>query len=356
MDGNWWIITAIDYVTDWPIVKAIPKATEEPIAEFIHDEIYTHYGAPQEIFTDGGKNLWGGVVQKYLEKIKMLHKSISLYHPWTNGKVEHLNGIIGTMLGKLLLNKPTKLWDLYLNQAVFTCHIRTHLTTKTSPFYLVHGRQPQLLGDTNVVMSSDAELAPHDKRFKLLQSVRKEAALATYDRAFKDKNAWDELVEPHKFQEGQWVLVHHENPQKFKSKWFGPYQVKQKMLLGIYHLHNPNGKELAVLVHGNQLIEVMVCTVDELKELWASLRGTDILHRWNKKVDEVLPSYLENTEILDQYLQDESDDIVEVPEIFWKSSKQKCEPEVFDEIIVEEEPQVWNHYAIMGYGFEDENL
>ena len=189
-------------------------------------------------------------------------------------------------------------------------------------------------------MSSDTEPAPHDERFKLLQSVRKEAALATYDRAVKDKNARDELVEPHKFQEGQWVLVRHENPQKFESKWFGPYQVIQKMLLGTYRFHDPNGKELAALVHGNQLIEATVCTADELKELWASPRGKDILRRRNKKVDEVLPSYPENTEILDQYLQDESDDIVEVPEIFRKSPKQKCEPEVFDEIIVEEEPQV----------------
>jgi len=88
------------------------------------------------------------------------------------------------------------------------------------------------------------------------------------------------------------------------------------------------------------LIEATVCTADELKELWASPRGKDILRRWNKKVDEVLPSYPKNTEILDQYLQDKSDDIVEVPEIVRKSLKRKREPEVFDEIIVEEVPQV----------------
>jgi len=56
-DGNRWIITAIDYATGWPLAKAIPKATEEAIADFIFDEIYMHYGAPQELFTDGGKNL-----------------------------------------------------------------------------------------------------------------------------------------------------------------------------------------------------------------------------------------------------------------------------------------------------------
>jgi hypothetical protein len=60
MDGNRWIITAIDHTTVRPIAKAIHKATVETIAEFIYDEIYMHYGAPQEIFTNGRKNLRGG--------------------------------------------------------------------------------------------------------------------------------------------------------------------------------------------------------------------------------------------------------------------------------------------------------
>jgi|SRR5436305_10395769 len=87
----------------------LPVATKDAIADFIYNEIYMHYGASQEIFTDDGKNLWGGVVQRYLKKIKTLHKTTSSYHPRTNGKVERLNGIIGSMLGKMLLNKPTKL-------------------------------------------------------------------------------------------------------------------------------------------------------------------------------------------------------------------------------------------------------
>ena len=126
--------------------------------------------------------------------------------------MKRLNDIIGIMLGKLLLNKPTKLWDLYLNQAMFTCRIRTHSTTKTSPCYLLYDRHPHLLDDANVALPSDTGPASHDERFKLLQSARKEAAIATYERAFKDKNARDELVHPHKFNEGQCVLVRHENP------------------------------------------------------------------------------------------------------------------------------------------------
>jgi hypothetical protein len=108
------------------------------------------------------------------------------------------------------------------------------------------------------------------------------------------------------------------------------------MLLSTYRLHDLNGKELAVLVHENRLIEATVRTADELKELWASLRGKDILRKRNKQV-EVLLSYLENTEILDQYLQndDDEDDTIVIPEIIKKNLKRKREPEIFEEIIVE---------------------
>ena len=145
--------------------------TEEAIAEFIYSEIYMHFGAPQEIFTDGGKNLWGGVVQSYLQKIQTVHKGTSPYHPRTNGKVERLNGILEDMISKLLFGKNTKLWDLYLDQALFACRIRTHATTKTSPFYLVYGRQPHLFGDPNVALLSDANPAGHEERIWLVQST-----------------------------------------------------------------------------------------------------------------------------------------------------------------------------------------
>jgi hypothetical protein len=343
MNGNRWIITAIDYATGWPIAKAIPVATEDAIAEFIYDEIYMHYGTPQEIFTDGGKNLWGGVVQRYLDKIKTLHKGTSPYHPRTNGKVERLNGIIGSMLGRMLLNKPTKLWDLYLDQAVFACRIRTHTTTKTSPFYLLYGRQPHLLGDPNLTLPIDSEMAPEQERLEHLQSARKQAALATYERAVKDKNVRDNLVVPHKLEEGQWVLVRHENPQKFEAKWFGPYQVTQKMLLGTYRLQDPTGRELAALVHGNRLIKANIRTADELRDLWTSPKAKDRLRKRNRNV-ELIPSYPENTDALDQYLQDvddnddlpeASDEVIEHPDTI-QSLKRR---QVFDQIIVEQPPK-----------------
>jgi len=76
------------------ISQSTSQGDRKAIVDFIFHEIYMHYGTLQEIFTDSGKNLWGSVVQKNLEKIQTVHKGSSPYHPQTNGKVERLNGIL----------------------------------------------------------------------------------------------------------------------------------------------------------------------------------------------------------------------------------------------------------------------
>jgi RNase H-like domain found in reverse transcriptase/Reverse transcriptase (RNA-dependent DNA polymerase)/Integrase zinc binding domain/Retroviral aspartyl protease len=287
--GNKWILTAVDYATGWPLAKALPAATEDAIADFIFHDIYMHYGAPQEIFTDGGKNLWGGAVQKYLAKIKTIHKGTSPYHPHTNGKVESLNGLIGGILTKLLLGKSTKLWDLYLEQALFACRVRTHATTKTSPFYLVYGKHPRLLGDTNAPMADDTPISDPEMRIRTVSTARQEAAWAMYEWAVQSKALRDELVQEHELSEGEWVLVWHENPQKFESKWFGPYQINERMALGTYRLQDPNGKELQALVNGNRIVKAFCNSYETLAKLWVSPAGKDALRRINKRVEFVRP-------------------------------------------------------------------
>jgi len=304
--GNKWIITAVDYATGWPIAKAVKSAKKEVIADFIYDEIYMHFGAPQEIFTDGGKNLWAGVVQRYLEKIGTLHKGTSPYHPRTNGKVERLNGILGGMLGKLLLGKPTILWDLYLDQALFACRVRTNSTTKESPFYLVYGQHPHLFGDVNQALPNDATPEGHEKRIKLLQSARAEATIAAYERAYKDASHRNELVTPHHLDVGEWVLVRHETPSKFEPKWYGPYQIIEKSILGTYRLQDPNGTELDALIHGNRLIKAAISTATALEDLWASPSIKEMLRKRGIRA-EIKPSYPENTAELNRQLHEDED-------------------------------------------------
>jgi hypothetical protein len=120
------------------------------------------------------------------------------------------------------------------------------------------------------------------------------------------------------------------------------------MLLGTYRLQDPNGRELAALVHGNRLIRANIRTADELRDLWASPKAKDKLRKRNRNL-ELMPSYARNTDMLDRYLQDDQSDhdIEEMLEIDLeigdvvprRNLKRKRDPEVFDEIVVQRGPR-----------------
>src|SRR5208282_5024434 len=103
------------------------------------------------------------------------------------------------MISKLLFEKPTKLWDLYLDQALFACRIHTNQTTKLSPYYLLYSQQPHLLGDPYKTFSIATQTSPTITTTRLdgVKSARQEAAIVIYERAIKDKGTRDDLVNLH---------------------------------------------------------------------------------------------------------------------------------------------------------------
>jgi hypothetical protein len=86
----------------------------------------------------------------YITKLGIRYRITIFYYPRTNGKVENLNGTLGRMLTKLIIDKPTKLWDKYLLQALFSARIRIHIISKISPFYLIYGIHSRISSDANL--------------------------------------------------------------------------------------------------------------------------------------------------------------------------------------------------------------
>lgn len=296
-NGNRWIITAIDYATGWPIAKAIATADQLAVADFIHDEIFLPYGAPKELLSDMGSNLLAPAVEHFVRKLGTRHRTTTPYHPRTNGKVERFNGLLGLILTKYLLNKPTKLWDQYLPQALFACRIRTHSTNKYSPFYLLYGRHPNLPTDDNPPKPIEVPVTDeqHEQRIEKLITARTQANELAYERAVNSAKVRDLLVKLTPFEPGDWVLVRHESPQKFESRWFGPYQVLERQPLGTYRLIDPQDRPLKNLINGQRLVKAYI-KGGSIENLWSSPFMQGRLRKQNMVIEPPTP---EIREILD---------------------------------------------------------
>jgi hypothetical protein len=66
---------------------------------------------PDELLSNNSSNLVSKMLTAYMKLLAMKHRDMTPYHSRTNGKVENLNGLVDSMLIKMLTNKPIILWD-----------------------------------------------------------------------------------------------------------------------------------------------------------------------------------------------------------------------------------------------------
>ena len=86
-----YILVCSDYVTKWVEAKALPRATEQTLVNFLFEEIFVRFGVPRDIFTNQGAQFTSKLVQEIEEKYKIKHQKSTPYDPHANGQVESTN-------------------------------------------------------------------------------------------------------------------------------------------------------------------------------------------------------------------------------------------------------------------------
>lgn len=262
-NNNRWLLVAVDYATNWPILRAIPNATSDEIVKFIYEEIVLKFGNPVEIFSDRGANFMSKVLKQYMIKIKSNHTFTSAYHPRSNFKCERTNQTIKSMLKKYV-NGHVHSWDEFIDAVTFACRIRKHRTTGYSPFFLVYGVEPNIPGDFHRPFMSDTTEVDQDviaedvlSRLRQLRENRFEAEQKMILQGKKDKERWDEKLKGHQtqvFEVGSYVLLRHESKKGLEYSWQGPYIVEKRNLdYNVYKIKEIEGKPYSSWVHTDRL-------------------------------------------------------------------------------------------------------
>ena len=211
--GNNNIIVAVDYLTKWVELKALPNGKAEQVAEFFVNNIFLRHGAPEEIITDRGKCFVADLTKEITAKLLTNHKTTSSYHPQANGQVERMNHTLATMLS-MYVGSDHRDWDEALQYVCFAYNTSKQESTGFSPFYLLYGREPRLPidllleADANPMDTNDNEL---DYPSRLLQEL-KQARQLVQTRLVKvqeaQKTAYDGNHRDISFKKGDLVLIY----------------------------------------------------------------------------------------------------------------------------------------------------
>ncbi|MCO5581089.1 hypothetical protein L7F22_034965 [Adiantum nelumboides] len=173
------------------------------------------FGTPLENFfvngpTDNGLGFRKRLLTEVCEELKIQHRDSTPYFPQSNGLVEKANGIIAGIIRKMVQSKP-KLWDAFLDEALWTYRTTYKDATQFTPLHLEALQSIELQIPTiNLVGKEEqGDNKTWINRFLTLIELewKRESAYRCYERkAFQLKEKLDERIKDKGIKEKSLVL------------------------------------------------------------------------------------------------------------------------------------------------------
>ncbi|KAI3776250.1 hypothetical protein L1987_46023 [Smallanthus sonchifolius] len=272
--GNRYILVAIDYVSKWVEAQALPTNDARAVVRFLK-KLFTRFGIPKAIISDRGTHFCNAVMEKALERYGVTHHLSTAYHPQTNGQVENANRGVKRILEKTV-GKSRKDWSDKIDDALWVFRTAYKTPLGTTPFMIVYGKACHLPVELEhralwalKTVNLDLTQAARRRFFQIheLEALRDAAYERPWSIKEKTKALHDRKLKGLKeFKAGDKVLLYNSRfklfPGKLKSKWTGPYVVKEVFPHGADELYD-EASGGSWKVNGHRLKHYLGGSIDE---------------------------------------------------------------------------------------------
>ena len=153
-----WVLHVTDHHTKYSWLFALHNKTAEEVLAKLQ-ELFWHFGFPQTLHTDNGKEFKNKLIQEFCQKhgIKQVHGAPR--KPQTQGLVERNNRTVKENLTNILKENQAELttWCSRLGEAAYKKNITIHRAVKETPYRLVFGIDPKKENKENPTQEEQEE-------------------------------------------------------------------------------------------------------------------------------------------------------------------------------------------------------
>ncbi|CAL2271884.1 unnamed protein product [Prunus armeniaca] len=225
------------------------------IAQLFVDHVFKLHGMPSSIVCDRDPVFVSDFWKEFFKLHDVALRMNSGYHPQTDGQTEVVNRCLETYLRCFAAAQPKK-WLLWLSWVEFSYNTTYHTSTKLTPFEVVYGQPPPMVTpyepSTTRFANVDRSLAARDKMLTLLKSnllmahnrMKIQANKHRSEREFQVGDMVYLLLVPYRLQS----LAAH-SCHKLLPKFYGPYEILEKLGPVAYKLQLPTGCKIHPVFH-----------------------------------------------------------------------------------------------------------